>query len=329
MFAKLAEAQRLLLECELEPFQTHRFQPTGFADIGAATYELPDKDGTRMLLVESAQSVANRLEATIVTPEGELIKELEGLPFIRAQLTGESDGKTTSLIEAHRINSPFIITDNAFQKRFVEQAEYQSGRAPNWGRIVSTVFRYDPNSVLHGCFLANLQDGRIRIQRAVSGFIEARDVREVVSGGVKNNPLDPTGKIRAKAHDKDVYGNVPYQRLEYTAGEIKAFFNVDVGLLRSYELGNEGLELLVGLALFKIRRFLRTGMRLRTACDLEAKELKATQPAGYEVPGEGTLLESVQASIEACKNRFADPPVTEITTETVRKKSEKTEEPTG
>ena len=62
-FAKLKGAKRLLIEAQLRPIQGERFQPTGFADLGAATYQLPD--GTRMLLVESAQSMANRMEQAL------------------------------------------------------------------------------------------------------------------------------------------------------------------------------------------------------------------------------------------------------------------------
>ena len=60
-FSELQGVPRLLLEAVLKPVQGERFQPTGFADLGPARYQLPD--GTEMLLVESAQSVANRLEA--------------------------------------------------------------------------------------------------------------------------------------------------------------------------------------------------------------------------------------------------------------------------
>ena len=59
-YAKLNTAPRLLMQAELKPLQGERFQPTGFADLGVARYTLPD--GTEMLLVESAQSVANRME---------------------------------------------------------------------------------------------------------------------------------------------------------------------------------------------------------------------------------------------------------------------------
>lgn len=77
-------SERVLMEADLAPLQGQRFQPTGFADLGAAVYTLPD--GTRMLLVESVQSMANRLERTIALPDGNVIPELEGISYIRAVL---------------------------------------------------------------------------------------------------------------------------------------------------------------------------------------------------------------------------------------------------
>ena len=235
MFESLVNASRLLLEAELKPVQGDRFQPTGFADLGAAVYERPDSK--RMLLVESAQSIANRLEHTCLDGEGARIaKELEGLPYIVAKLTGQTETETSSLVEAHRINSPFIISNDAFRNAFVEKSGYAKGKPLNWQKIAQAFLFYDPNSLLHGVFMANLEDGRVRLPRALSGFIEAEDVREAASGGVKNNPLDPTGKIRAKNYDKDVYSNVPYPRMEYTARRIVAYFNFDLALLNGTDL---------------------------------------------------------------------------------------------
>jgi len=321
MIEDLKDAKRLLIEAQLTPTQGDRFQPTGFPDLGAATYQLPD--GTRMLLVESAQSIANRLENTIVGPDNEIIEELEGLSYIRVQLTEGTDTTTNSLIEAHRINSPFIISDKKFQEDFMLESEYEANKPIDWQKIATTLFKYDVNSLLHGVFLANLGDGRIKMPRALAGFIEASNVQEVVSGGVKNNPIDPTGKLRAKGYDKDVYGNVPYQRIEYTAESITAFFNVDVGLLKSYTGANDdAFDLLISLALYKVHTFLEDGMRLRTACDLKTDgTLKVTEPSGFVVPERGDLLSNLKANITACKELFADPPVTEITTKTVIKKS--------
>ncbi len=323
MLDQLKTNQRLLLEAELTPIQGDRFQPTGFPDIGPATYQLAD--GTRKLLVESAQSMANRLEAVILGPDNDLVPELQGLSYVKAKLSGASDAETNTLIEAHRLNSPYIITDEKFKEAFQAEANYYKGKPLDWRKIAKTVFKYDVNSLLHGLFLANLEDGRVKIPRALSGFVEASDVGEVVSGGVKNNPIDPTGKIRAQKHDKDVYSNVPYQRVEFTAGQIAAHFNLDLGLIKSYELGDDATDLLIALGLYKIQKFFHDGLRLRTACDLRLKNggVKISESPGATIPATERLLGFVQDKIKVCSSMFADPPVTQIDTATVAKSDKK------
>ncbi len=328
-FKKLAQTPRLLIEAELKPVQGDRFQPTGFPDLGAAVYERPD--GKRMILVESAQSIANRLEATILDESGiEIVKEFEGLPYIRVNLSGEVESgnystKTTSLIEAHRINSPFIISNDTFKAEFKKRAEYEKGKPLNWKKIAAALLHYDPNSLLHGAFMANLEDGRVKVQRALTGFIEAEGINEVSSGGVKNNPFDPTGKIRAENYDKDVYGNVPYHRMEYTAEKIVAYFNFDISLFEGYGLPNEAKELLIAFGLYKIRKLLNKGLRLRTACDFVVRDnIVVNSPSDFIVPSENALLEIVKHKIKACDSSglFAKPAVTEITTKIKEKSSE-------
>lgn len=322
MFESIMNHRRILLEASLKPVQGNRFQPTGFADLGAARYRAPD--GTWMLLVESAQSVANRLEATIIASDNELDPQLAGLSYIRVQLEGDSAASTNSLIEAHRLNSPFIISDKGFQEAFKALANYAKGKPISWPVVAKALFRLDVNSLLHGCFLANLEDGRVRTARAVTGFIEAKGVQEAVSGGVKNNPIDPTGKLRAVNLAKDVYGNVPYQRVEYTAESITAYFNIDMGLFKGYGLPTEARELLIGLALLKIRRFLDGGLRLRTACDFDlVGPAKVNAPEGFVLPREEELLAAVQASIKACSELLGQPAVTELTTKVEFAKADK------
>jgi CRISPR-associated protein Csb1 len=103
----LAIESRLLVETKLKPIQGTRFQPTGFPDLGPATYTLPD--GTPMLLVESAQSMANRLENVCWDANANSwIEPLRGLPFVQVK---DKTGKplTNSILEAHRLNSPYIL----------------------------------------------------------------------------------------------------------------------------------------------------------------------------------------------------------------------------
>jgi CRISPR-associated protein Csb1 len=317
-WTRIENASRILLEAELVPAQGDRFQPTGFADLGAAQYTRPDDK--EMLLVESAQSVANRLVKTCLDGDGpDLAAELKGLPYVAATLSGAGDSlRTSSLIEAHRIGSPYFLHNKAFKEGLAKEMKYNPKRPLDWKAIYATLFKYDPNSLLHGVFLSLLEGGRVRAPRAVTGFIEAEDVKTAISGGVKNSPVDPKGELQvaeADAGEKGVYSNVPYSRIEYTAGKIRAYFNIDLALIRGYGLPAAAYRLLVGLALLKIRRFLDGQLRLRTACDLRlVSDVKATAPAGFVIPDETVLLSGVQKAIVECKALFAEVPVTEVIT---------------
>jgi len=123
-----------------------------------------------------------------------------------------------------------------------------------------------------------------------------------------------------------VYGNVPYHRMEFTADRIVAYFNFDLALLEGYGLDREAKELLVALGLYKVCRFLGSGLRLRTACDLAPKDgISVTAPEGFTVPDEESLLEYIQEKIRACteKKLFADPPVTVLKSDVIWKEEKK------
>ena len=334
-WTKLEEAPRILLEAELRPAQGERFQPTGFADLGAAQYQRPD--GVDMLLVESAQSVANRLERTCMDGGGpDIAPELAGLPYVAATLRAQGEAvRTSSLVEAHRLGSPYFLYNKQFCHKIAGEMKYNPKRPLAWQAIHATIFKYDPNSLLHGVFLSLLEGGSVRAPRAVTGFIEAEDVKKAISGGVKNSPVDPKGELQvseAEGGEKGVYSNVPYSRIEFTARKITAYFNVDLSLIRGYGLGEPAVKLLVALALLKIRRFLGGHLRLRTACDFRlVNDIAATSPLGFIVPDEAVLLQAVKHSLAACKSLFATPPLTELETPvtvvktTKRKKVEEAE----
>jgi CRISPR-associated protein Csb1 len=330
LFPSLKDVPRLLLEVSLKPAQGERFQPTGFADLGAAQYTTPS--GRKMLLVESAQSVANRLERAVLDADGvDLRPELAGLPYVRVELTGQGEGvATSSLVEAHRLNSPFIVTNEGFAQPFAEKSGYKKGQVIPWSKAAAAVFYFDPAALLHGVFFANIEDGRLRFPRVLTGFIEASDIAEAASGGVKNNHFDPSGDVRAEGYDKDVYGNVPYSRLEFTARDIRAYFNIDLAQLRGYRLPEAGQQLLIALALYKIRRFLDEGLRLRTACDLRVnEELKATSPAAFKVPAAVELAGSLKYLIAEAKKEkdLLAPDVLRLKTKTISKAGKREDKP--
>ena len=294
-FSALHSAPRLLLEARLKPLQGTRFQPTGFPNLGPATYDGPD--GTRMLLVESAQSVANRLEVVCWDRTADdWVAPLKGLPVIKvADKKGQS--LTNTVLEAHRTNSPYILegkdtTVLDLLKR--ELADMEEGPV-DIRKLAAVLLGLDTNALLHGVFLAksDLAGGRLRLPRALSAFIEADDVREAQSGGVKNDQVNPSGDTARG------FGNVPFARSEFTAPRITAYFNLDLAQIRGYGLGDAASNLLIALALFKIRAFLDEGLRLRTACDLECEALTVTRPAGFTVPEREALEDELPGLIEA------------------------------
>ncbi len=300
---------RILLEATLRPVQGDRFQATGFADLGPARYQLPDS--TEMLLVESAQSMANRLEMVCWDDAGDsLVTPLARLPYIR--VVGSGGMLTNSLLEAHRLNSPYILEgkDKTVLDLLKQELGTEAKGAVNLKKLAAIVFRIDPNALVHGLFLAKkeLAGGRLRVPRALSSFIEARGVLAAESGGVKNDRIDPSGDT------KSGFGNVPFHRTEFTAERITAYFNMDLSLLRGYQLPERATLLLILLSLYKVRRFLGQPMRLRTACDLYMDgDVKVTSPEGFVLPGEPELATEVERLIEICRADGSLGSITDVT----------------
>jgi CRISPR-associated protein Csb1 len=329
-FAALKDAPRLLMEVRLQPLQGDRFQPTGFADLGPARYKAYRNGSTAdMLLVESPQSVANRLETVCWnTASGELVTELEGMPYVQVN---RPDGSrlTNSMLEAHRINSPYILEgkDTSVLDKLKKDVAGMEKGPVDIRKLARIVFKLDANAVLHGVFLAKseLAGGRLRMPRLLSGFIEAAEVQDAASGGVKNDHVDPSGDTSRG------FGNVPFHRTEFTAKHLVASFNVDLAQLRGYGLGLPAETFLISLALFKIVRFLKLGLRLRTACDLEPIDgLKVTRPDSFNLPEDKSIKEAMQSALAACTKEklFADPAVTKVVFEDKPAKKKKEEEQT-
>jgi len=294
----LEAAPRLLLEVPLKPVQGHRFQPTGFPDLGAATYQA----GTAAcLLVESAQSMANRLEKTI-WDEGAnlLVAEAQGLSHV---VVKDADGSylTSSITEAHRINSPYILEgpDKSVHDKLKASCAVMESGPINRRLLAVTLLKLDVNALIHGVFLAKkeLAGGRLRIARSLSAFVEAEQVQTASSGGVKNDHVDPSGDA------KKGFGNVPFHREEFTAGKITAYFNLDLQQIRAFGLGEAAEHLLITLALYKIRTFLDGHLRFRTACDFEVatEEITARRPDGFTLPGAEDLGKALSEAIKACE----------------------------
>lgn len=329
----LEDTARLLFAIPLTPVQGTRFQPTGFPALGAATFQT--NSGTS-LLVESAQSMANHLELAIWDAAKQDVKEtLRGLSHV--VVTRKGKFLTDTMLESHRLNSPYLLTGsdrsflddllavlrNELGDRLIDENE---GLVDRQG-LARALFRFDCNSLIHGCFVSNpnvklspgdkkgkaVAGGRLRVARALSAFIEAEDVQVAPSGGVKNDYVNPSGIAESG------FGNIPFTRDEYTAASITLFVNLDLAQIRGYGLGNAVEQLLILLSLYKLRALTAHGMRLRTACDLVAKnnEILATMPNGWSLPELKDLEVDLELAIAECKDQMV---VTSVTYEEEFKK---------
>ena len=286
--AALDNAPRLLLEARLKPVQGTRFQPTGFPNLGHAVYDSPDGRG-RTVLVESAQSMANRLE-TVCWDEAadDWAAPLRGLPVVKV-VDGNGKPRTNSLLEAHRLNSPYILEGkdkSVFDVLKKRLANMEVGRV-DLRELAKVLLEFDTNALLHGVFLAKkeLAGGRLRLPRSLSAFVEAENAIVAASGGVKNDTVKPSTKDPSGPADATKgFGNVPFARDEWVAEKITAYFNLDLRQIRAFGLGADVERLLILLAFFKIRKFFAEGLRLRTACDLDAVGVDVTRPDGFDLP---------------------------------------------
>lgn len=298
----LDKTHRILFNIPLRPVQGDRFQPTGFPSLGAATYQT--KDGTK-LLVESAQSMANRLEATIWDEAAQKpVQDAEGISYIRVEKKGQF--LTSSILEAHRINSPYLLegSDKTFFNELKESLGGLEEGPINRKLLAETLLKYDSNALLHGIFLAKkeLAGGRLRIARALSAFVEAEGVELAASGGVKNDHVNPSGDTSKG------FGNVPFSRDEYTAQKITLYVNLDLDQIRGYGLGQDATGLLVLLALYKVRALLSGSLRFRTACDLEPEDeqISAVRPSGFILPELRELATALKNAIKQNSTAFKE-----------------------
>jgi CRISPR-associated protein Csb1 len=269
----------------------------------------------------------------------ELVSELTGMPYLRCVTDAENaDGRelvVTSLTEGHRIASTYflgarnkqtrkwdgkggqrlLMNGGKCEKSFGDELAAAFGIVPapdskvahpppeKWWQVFGTIFKYDPNALVHGVLFPQWN---IKISRVLTAHLEAFGAARVDRSGVK---FDRLGKTTS--------GQPIFAVDDATAREIRATFILDVALLRSFgRLSGEqtlGLtdsqkEFLAALALWKIRALLSTPFRFRSGCYLQLVSLKQ---------GESDIEIDVDIESAVRDARFrsadsADPAITDI-----------------
>lgn len=289
---------RMVIRAKLHPIAgVDRFQPAGFPEIGHVIYTAPRNDGAteRVCIIDSSASMANHLEAVCraAPHDPDAVAELAGMPYLRCVTDagwpehGNDENKTkqkqvvvTSLTEGHRIASQYFLTgkeldghknpgEATFEQKFREECGIlnlgKKAHAPPeaWWTVFSTIFKYDPNALVHGVLFPQWN---IKIARMLTAHLEAFGAARVDRSGVK---FDRLGKTTS--------GQPIFAVDDATANEIRATFILDLALLRSFGRDSKGLnakrkEFLLALALWKIGRLLEGPFRYRSGCDLECDE---------------------------------------------------------
>jgi CRISPR-associated protein Csb1 len=328
----------LIIKAQFEPVgDTDRFQPAGFPEMGHVIYDAPrvDEKGDpaapeKVCIVDSAASMANHLETVCFAnpAAGILHPDLEALPHVRCVtdrnprmengrlVPGPENERdrvvVTTLTEGHRLASDYFLDGQRNGQGFRELLRNELGivevkkdktyflRPDDWWTIYTTIFRYDPNSLVHGVMFAREQ---IKISRLLTAHLEAFGAARVGSAGVK---FDRLGKTTS--------GQPIFAKDEETARRIEATFLIDLGLLRSYGHGEHGLNdaqkrLLLELTLWKIQRMLAAPFRFRSDCYLRCVGRTCTTDDGSALNEAGVSLNIAEA-IRNC--RFAENPVTDV-----------------
>lgn len=305
---------RLLYEVPLKPVQGERFQPTGFPDIGHAVFERPLEDGgaETVLLVESAQSMANHLEATGWDEIGQKpLHPLDRLPWVEVVSAADSSFLTSSRTEAHRLASAFI-KDAVFEvgdnvpvdgKELVRRRLGLRDDVPIAPRaIASALLKLDPLSLVHGVFFAEgakVWPGQPKVARALTAFVEAIGAQRAESGGVKKDHVRHS-LSEGEGGTSEGYGTVPFHRTEWVARQVTAYFCLDRDQLRSYGLGPEATQMLEAVALLEVRSLVDGGFRLRTACDLFPLSEDVADQSGVLLPSAAELTSRVLEAAKQC-----------------------------
>ena len=304
-------SKREMHTIELKAVPSDRFQPTGFPDLGAAKFQKPvgsSNEWVDAILVESAQSMANRFEAMGWSEAlQEPVAVLSGLPWVRVVAADDGRYLTSSRTEAHRLASAFVkestdVNGVDMLTKIGDLLELADDTPLPPRQIAASIFALDPLCLIHGVFFADSKwPGQPKIARALTGFIEAVDVREAYSGGVKRDDVRH-GHREGVGGSAEGYGHVPYHRTEYTARSITLYVSIDVGQIEAYGLSPSATALLLAIARWEVRSLLDHGLRLRTACEFEP----LNDDGGIQLANAETLAKEISGLIDGGFPEFAD-----------------------
>jgi hypothetical protein len=261
------------------------FVPAGFVDVGHSVVR-DANTGKNLVIVDSVQSLANHIEATLIKQPGQVIDGLEAMPYVRLQITDPAGRtRTTSSLELpHRLASGWFCKAKEL-KRFQED------------------------------LATDILDHNVaKTPRLLSAEVVATGAQSVSDGGVAKDPLFPSGEgfdvealVGTKATAAEVgAGYIPFRHQAFIAERIELAIYFAEGRIARLPLPDVAKELLRSLARFKLASLLAAPLDLRAHCIFQVKQLP------LELSDVDALLRTLQQRLADCQAQslFADPPVT-------------------
>jgi CRISPR-associated protein Csb1 len=294
------------------------FVPAGFVDVGHSVVR-DASSGENLVIVDSVQSLANHLEATLVAEPGRAIDGLEAMPYVRLTITDPAGRtrSTSSLELPHRLASGWFC-------KAKDLKPFQEALAKDIldNGIAAATFRRCPNSLLHGVFysqLAGIDQNVAKTPRLLSAEVVARGAQSIADGGVAKDPLFPSGEgfdveglVGEKAKASVVgAGYIPYRHQAFIAREIELSIYLAEGRINRLPLPEPARDVLRQLARIKLARLLAEPLDLRAHCILQVEE-RASVPS--ELQDAESLFRDLQQRLQECQQQglLQDPPITEF-----------------
>ncbi|MEI6380677.1 MAG: type I-U CRISPR-associated protein Cas7 [Cyanobacteriota bacterium ELA615] len=282
------------------------FNPTIFPNVGRLLFRQKEKS---CMIMDSFASVSNMLEGTIQLP-GKHEPIFDELPYIRmVDQTGTY--RATSLTLPHRIASGYLLKNKDAMlngKRFGKEIEAEIVAKG----LHATLLKYCPMSLLHGVWFSQLEGGKYKVSKSITGLLVAVNVETAFVGGVS---MDSVWKSAENLDLRDFddankaselgVGMIPHLTTRYVCDYVQGSFQISDLQIESYPIPQEGKQLLKALAIYEILSFIETVPIHRTDCNLKPinvevnKELRISEPI---VKKAIEAKEEVEKALNKCKN---------------------------
>lgn len=302
-----------------------------FPGVGQLIYSDGQQD---CLVLDSFASTTNLLEST-VQPMGAETPIFEQLPYLRMT---DIDGKylSNSIVLPHRLASGYLLKNKSAMLGNVRFSELFLTEVAEHG-LHKTVLKYCPMSLLHGVWFSQVP-GHYKITKSISGSLIAVGVVEAIYGGLAKDrvwansstlDLGSFDEGAARASELGI-GMIPHNTKRYFCQQVNGFFQIINPRIEEYPIPTLGKELITGLAVFEILKFIESVPSHRVDCNLKVSSVELNRPfkiGNTELNRSAEAKEIVEGLLKKCSEAGIIGSVETVTVELNHKTPKSKEKP--